>query len=59
MYQNLVSLYKDKIIIFVSNNKELLVRTSQIVFLDGEKYIYDRYQNLLANEKFLALMGEK
>lgn len=59
MYQNLVSLYQDKIIIFVSNNKELLIRTSRIVFLDGETYTYDRYQNLLSNEKFLALMGEK
>lgn len=58
MVDNLKRLYNDRIIIFVSNNKKLLQKCNDIIYLDDDCYMFDTYQNLILNQKFRDLMGD-
>lgn len=49
--------YHDKIIILVSNNKDVLSKTSKVLFIDYSAKIAS-YNELLKEESFLSLMGE-
>lgn len=51
--------YKDKIIIFVSNNINVLKNTNKIIMFNDDNVIVDSYQNLVKNHEFLSLMGVK
>lgn len=58
MVDNLKRLYNDRIIIFVSNNKKLLKKCNDIIYLDDDCYMFDTYENLILNQKFKDLMGD-
>ena len=47
----------DKIVLFVSNNKNLLKKASKVIFIDDKLYI-DSYDNLLNNSNFKSLMED-
>lgn len=47
----------DKIVLFVSNNKNLLKKASKVIFIDDKLYI-DSYDNLLNNNNFKSLMED-
>ncbi len=58
MVDNLKRLYNDRIIIFVSNNKKLLQKCNDIIYLDYDCYMFDTYENLILSQKFKDLMGD-
>lgn len=47
----------DKIVLFVSNNNNLLKRASKVIFIDDKLYV-DSYDNLLNNNSFKSLMED-
>lgn len=56
MLENLKQFYLDHLIIFISNNKDLLAQAEHIIFLSGNNYYYDTYNNLLNNPSFCQLI---
>lgn len=49
--------YGDKIIILVSNNKDILKETSKIIFILSDKYLLSNYNDLTKNSNFSKLIG--
>ena len=56
---NIKSLVPSSIVIFVSNNKDLLSKTDQILYLENGKTIVDSYYNMVKVPKFNKLIGGK
>ncbi len=56
MINNLLN-YNNQIIVLVSNNKDVLSKTTKILFID-ENIMIGNYNELLKEEEFLKLMGE-
>ncbi len=54
---NIRSIVPNSIIIFVSNNKDLLSKTDKVIYLDKGKMAIDTYSNLSKLNSFNELMG--
>ena len=54
---NIRSLVPNSIIIFVSNNKDLLSKTDKVIYLESGKTKVDTYSNLSKINSFNQLMG--
>ena len=48
--------YKNSIIVLVSNNKDILNKCDNILFIDDNNSICDNYDNLINNIAFKELM---
>lgn len=54
---NILSTYKDSIIVLINNKKEILKKMDYVLFLKNDRYIYGKYDELLNDKDFSNLVG--
>ena len=54
---NILSTYKDSIIVLINNKREILKKMDYVLFLKNDGYIYGKYDELLSDKDFSNLVG--
>lgn len=54
---NILSTYKDSIIVLINNKREILKKMDYVLFLKNDGYIYGKYDELLNDKDFSNLVG--